>query len=244
MASLVGYTNAGKSTLFNTISKAGVTSADRLFATLDPVTRRIRLPHGDEILVTDTVGFINKLPPAVISAFHATLEFLQDADLLLHVVDRFQPRQRRPGSGGRGHPAAAGAFRQTPAAGPQQDGPGFEQRRRSSPNLIAPSHRASIRRHRLEHRRSDRKNSEHSRRPVGRSNRLNLPVITMIIAHLPTISLSQVIPLPSPFFPRRRESIFILPIPTDPPPLPSCPSSLRRGGSRTALSQNAGGSDC
>ena len=91
VASLVGYTNAGKSTLFNTISKAGVTSADRLFATLDPVTRRIRLPHGDEILVTDTVGFINKLPPAVISAFHATLEFLQDADLLLHVVDASNP---------------------------------------------------------------------------------------------------------------------------------------------------------
>ena len=91
VASLVGYTNAGKSTLFNTLSKAGVTSADRLFATLDPVTRRIRLPHGDEILVTDTVGFINKLPPTVISAFHATLEFLQDADLLLHVVDASNP---------------------------------------------------------------------------------------------------------------------------------------------------------
>ena len=91
VASLVGYTNAGKSTLFNTISRAGVPSVDRLFATLDPVTRKIRLPHGDEILVTDTVGFINKLPPTVISAFHATLEFLQDADLLLHVVDASNP---------------------------------------------------------------------------------------------------------------------------------------------------------
>lgn len=91
VASLVGYTNAGKSTLFNTLSHAGVRSEDRLFATLDPVTRRIRLPYGDEILVTDTVGFINKLPPAVISAFHATLEFLQDADLLLHVVDASNP---------------------------------------------------------------------------------------------------------------------------------------------------------
>ena len=91
MASLVGYTNAGKSTLFNTLSHAGVPSVDRLFATLDPVTRRIRLPYGDEILVTDTVGFINKLPPTVISAFHATLEFLQDADLLLHVVDASNP---------------------------------------------------------------------------------------------------------------------------------------------------------
>ena len=91
VASLVGYTNAGKSTLFNTLSHAGVTSADRLFATLDPVTRRIRLPYGDEILLTDTVGFINKLPPTVISAFHATLEFLQDADLLVHVVDASNP---------------------------------------------------------------------------------------------------------------------------------------------------------
>ena len=91
VASLVGYTNAGKSTLFNTLSNAGVPSADRLFATLDPVTRGIRLPHGDEILITDTVGFINKLPPTVISAFHATLEFLQDADLLLHVVDASNP---------------------------------------------------------------------------------------------------------------------------------------------------------
>ncbi len=91
VASLVGYTNAGKSTLFNTLSHAGVPSADRLFATLDPVTRRIRLPYGDEILITDTVGFINKLPPTVISAFHATLEFLQDADLLLHVVDASNP---------------------------------------------------------------------------------------------------------------------------------------------------------
>ena len=91
VASLVGYTNAGKSTLFNTLSSAGVPSADRLFATLDPVTRRIRLPYGDEILITDTVGFINKLPPTVISAFHATLEFLHDADLLLHVVDASNP---------------------------------------------------------------------------------------------------------------------------------------------------------
>ena len=87
VASLVGYTNAGKSTLFNTLSKAQVTSEDRLFSTLDPVTRRIRLPFGDEILVTDTVGFINKLPATVVSAFHATLEYLLDSDLLLHVVD-------------------------------------------------------------------------------------------------------------------------------------------------------------
>ena len=92
VASLVGYTNAGKSTLFNTLSSAGVTSERRLFSTLDPVTRRIRLPTGDDFLLTDTVGFINKLPPTVVSAFHATLEDLQDADLLLHVIDVSNPK--------------------------------------------------------------------------------------------------------------------------------------------------------
>ena len=93
-ASLVGYTNAGKSTLFNALSNAQVTAVDRLFATLDPVTRRVRLSSGDEILLTDTVGFINKLPPTVVSAFHATLEDLQDADLLLHVIDVSNPMAR------------------------------------------------------------------------------------------------------------------------------------------------------
>ena len=91
-ASLVGYTNAGKSTLFNALSSAGVTAVDKLFATLDPVTRRVRLPNGDEILLTDTVGFINKLPPTVVSAFHATLEDLRDTDILLHVIDISNPK--------------------------------------------------------------------------------------------------------------------------------------------------------
>ena len=92
VVSLVGYTNAGKSTLFNAISNAGVTVLDLLFSTLDPVTRRIWLPQGDEVLLTDTVGFIHKLPPAVVAAFRATLEELQEADLLLHVVDITQPK--------------------------------------------------------------------------------------------------------------------------------------------------------
>ena len=92
VVSLVGYTNAGKSTLFNALSSAGVTSEHRLFSTLDPVSRRIRLPTGDDFLLTDTVGFINKLPPTVVSAFHATLEELQDADLLLHVIDISSPK--------------------------------------------------------------------------------------------------------------------------------------------------------
>ena len=87
VASLVGYTNAGKSTLFNYLSNAGVVSKNQLFSTLDPITRKIRLPLGDELLVTDTVGFIHKLPPAVMSAFRGTLEDLHDADVLLHVVD-------------------------------------------------------------------------------------------------------------------------------------------------------------
>jgi GTP-binding protein HflX len=87
IVALVGYTNAGKSTLFNTLSKASVDVEDRLFSTLDPVTRRLVLPTGQQFLITDTVGFIHKLPPSIVAAFHATLEELDEADLLLHVVD-------------------------------------------------------------------------------------------------------------------------------------------------------------
>ncbi len=87
LVALVGYTNAGKSTLFNAMSKADVTVEDKLFSTLDPVTRKIRLPDGTNFLATDTVGFIHKLPPSIIAAFRTTLEELDEADLLLHVVD-------------------------------------------------------------------------------------------------------------------------------------------------------------
>jgi GTP-binding protein HflX len=87
IVALVGYTNAGKSTLFNTLSKAGVDVEDKLFSTLDPVTRRLALPTGQQFLITDTVGFIHKLPPSIIAAFRATLEELDEADLLLHIVD-------------------------------------------------------------------------------------------------------------------------------------------------------------
>ncbi|MBL7209185.1 MAG: GTPase HflX [Dehalococcoidia bacterium] len=87
IVSLVGYTNAGKSTLLNTLSRADVFVEDKLFATLDPVTRRIILPNRQPILLTDTVGFIHKLPHTVVAAFRATLEELYEADLLLHVVD-------------------------------------------------------------------------------------------------------------------------------------------------------------
>ena len=87
MATLVGYTNAGKSTLFNALSDARVDAQDQLFSTLDPVTRRIHLPSGGELLLTDTVGFIQKLSPMVVAAFRATLEELSESDLLLHVID-------------------------------------------------------------------------------------------------------------------------------------------------------------
>ena len=87
VVSLVGYTNAGKSTLFNSLSDAGVAVHDQLFSTLDPITRSIWLPRGGQVLLTDTVGFINKLPTTVVAAFRATLEELQEADLLLHVID-------------------------------------------------------------------------------------------------------------------------------------------------------------
>jgi GTP-binding protein HflX len=84
---LVGYTNAGKSTLMNKIAKSEVYVADQLFATLDPTTRRVELPGGYQALFTDTVGFIQKLPTTLVEAFHATLEELVEADLLLHIVD-------------------------------------------------------------------------------------------------------------------------------------------------------------
>ncbi|MGD0352533.1 MAG: GTPase HflX [Dehalococcoidia bacterium] len=84
---LVGYTNAGKSTLLNALSRADVLVEDRLFSTLDPVTRRLALPDGKQVLLTDTVGFIHRLPPLIVAAFRATLEELTEADLLIHVVD-------------------------------------------------------------------------------------------------------------------------------------------------------------
>ncbi len=87
IVAVVGYTNAGKSTLLNRISGAEVYVADQLFATLDPTTRRVELPGGHLALFTDTVGFIQKLPTALIAAFRATLEEITEADLLLHVVD-------------------------------------------------------------------------------------------------------------------------------------------------------------
>lgn len=88
---LVGYTNAGKSTLLNRLADANVLVADKLFATLDPTTRRVELPDGRQVLCTDTVGFIQKLPTTLVAAFQATLEEIAEADLLLHVVDITHP---------------------------------------------------------------------------------------------------------------------------------------------------------
>ncbi|CUB08080.1 GTPase HflX [Tepidiphilus thermophilus] len=85
--SLVGYTNAGKSTLFNALTKAGAYAADQLFATLDTTSRRIWLPEVGDVVLSDTVGFIRDLPHDLVAAFHATLEEVAEADLLLHVVD-------------------------------------------------------------------------------------------------------------------------------------------------------------
>lgn len=89
---LVGYTNAGKSTILNALTEADTLEENALFATLDPLTRRVELPSGLEVLVTDTVGFIQDLPTALIAAFQATLEEVKEADVLLHVIDGSHPR--------------------------------------------------------------------------------------------------------------------------------------------------------
>src|SRR3990172_9283650 len=91
IVALVGYTNAGKSTLLNRLAKSEVHVANQLFATLDPTTRRVQLPGDELALITDTVGFIQKLPTSLVAAFHATLEEIAEADLLLHVVDISHP---------------------------------------------------------------------------------------------------------------------------------------------------------
>jgi GTP-binding protein HflX len=96
VVAIVGYTNAGKSTLLNTlIGSEEVTAADQLFATLDPTTRRVKLPNAQTALFTDTVGFIQKLPTTLVAAFRATLEEISEADLLLHVLDVTHPNARQ-----------------------------------------------------------------------------------------------------------------------------------------------------
>ncbi len=91
VVALVGYTNAGKSTLLNQMTGAGVMTEDRLFTTLDPTIRRLRLPGGREMLLADTVGFVRRLPHRLVEAFKSTLEEVRDADLMLHIVDASDP---------------------------------------------------------------------------------------------------------------------------------------------------------
>ena len=92
IVSIIGYTNAGKSTLLNTLTKSNLIAESRLFATLDPSSRRLRFPRDIEVIITDTVGFIRDLPKDLMIAFRATLEELENADLLLHVIDISNPR--------------------------------------------------------------------------------------------------------------------------------------------------------
>src|SRR5262249_30316192 len=89
--SIVGYTNAGKSTLLNALTRSEVLAEDKLFATLDPTSRRLRFPHEHEVIIADGVGCIRALPKDLVNAFRATLEELEDASLLLHVVDAADP---------------------------------------------------------------------------------------------------------------------------------------------------------
>jgi GTPase len=95
IAALVGYTNAGKSTLFNQLTGADIVAKDMLFATLDPTLRRVKLPHGEEMILSDTVGFISDLPTMLVAAFRATLEEVLEADLILHVRDIASPETQQ-----------------------------------------------------------------------------------------------------------------------------------------------------
>jgi len=90
--SIVGYTNAGKSTLLNALTESSVTAEDRMFATLDPTSRRLRLPRDQEVIINDTVGFIKDLPPDLITAFRATLEEMESSDVLVHLIDASSPQ--------------------------------------------------------------------------------------------------------------------------------------------------------
>ena len=131
---IVGYTNAGKSTLLNRLTDAGVLVEDRLFATLDATTRRLELPGGEAVLLTDTVGFIRKLPHQLVEAFKSTLEVAAEADLLVHVVDASsldpegQHRRRAHGAAARSAPTTCpSCWRSTRPTSPRAMPPGWRQ---------------------------------------------------------------------------------------------------------------------
>ena len=129
---LVGYTNAGKTTLFNVLTRADAEASDALFVTLDPLVRQVRLPDSRELLVSDTVGFIDRLPHALVAAFRATLEEVADADLVLHVIDAAAPRSRSPDE--RRAAGARGGRRDRRAAAR-----GLQQVRRADARRAAPA---------------------------------------------------------------------------------------------------------
>ena len=118
---IVGYTNAGKCTLLNRLTQAGVLVEDRLFATLDPTTRRLSLPGGEPVLLTDTVGFVRRLPHGLVEAFKSTLEVASEADFLVHVVDCSAPDPEGQIAAVREVLAEIDAAQRARAAGVQQD---------------------------------------------------------------------------------------------------------------------------
>ena len=130
--SLVGYTNAGKSTLFNALARARAYSADQLFATLDTTTRRIWLPQAGSVVLSDTVGFIRDLPHALVAAFRATLEETVRADLLLHVVDAASPARAEQAEEVEQGAGRDRRRRRAAAAGMEQDRPRAARARRRS----------------------------------------------------------------------------------------------------------------
>jgi GTP-binding protein HflX len=116
IVALVGYTNAGKSTLFNRVTGAEVLAEDMLFATLDPTLRRMKLPHGNTVILSDTVGFISNLPTHLVAAFRATLEEVVEADLILHVRDMSDPDRASQAGRRRGDPQEPRRWRKSAQA--------------------------------------------------------------------------------------------------------------------------------
>ena len=134
---LVGYTNAGKTTLFNLLTGEGAEASDALFVTLDPLLRKVKLPDWRELLVSDTVGFIDWLPHTLVAAFRGTLEEVRDADALLHVIDA-SAEDRRPAHGGRAHGAEGRGGRGGPVRRGLQQGRQAGRRGAPAPGGLQP----------------------------------------------------------------------------------------------------------